>query len=287
MMTKRWLREPTLHFMLISTAIFLFNAWLNPHDPQEDTRNIVIDDDVRTRLRTEWDRKWGRAPLDKELEFLVERHIRDEVYYREALAMGLDKKDLSIRRRLIQKMTFLSEDVVRDQPPTDEQLQKYFAENEEEFRTPLRYTFKHVFFSGVRRNHPSADAQDALMRISLEANDGAEKIGDAFLGRSSATNITALSAQQEFGPQFEAALATLPVGQWAGPIDSEFGSHVVFLESRDESRIPAFDEAKASVRLEFEEKQRADANARAFDTMRKNYAVVMQTPHDRASAGAP
>ncbi len=286
-MKKQWMREPTLHFVLISVAIFLLNAWLNPHDPLEDTRNIVVDDEVRARLRAEWARKWGREPQEKELEFLVDQHIRDEVYHREAIAMGLDRKDVSIRRRLIQKITFLSEDVVRDQPPSDAELRKYFAENAEDFRVPMRYTFRHVFFSRGHRNYPSEDAKDALMRISLEADEGAEKIGDAFLGRSRATNITALSARQEFGERFEAALAALPVNRWAGPIESEFGSHVVFLEAREESRIPAFEEAKTAVRMAFEEKQRRAANARAFEAMRKNYTVLVQAPKDAADAVAP
>jgi hypothetical protein len=149
MLLKSLLREPLVHFLLLGVGIFLADSLVAQRASTEPER-IVITQGLIEHLATEFARTWQRPPSADELEGLIREHLREEVYYREALALGLDKNDIIIRRRLRQKLEFISEDVAAQAEPTDEQLRAYLKANPEAFRVEPRFTFRQVYLNPKR-----------------------------------------------------------------------------------------------------------------------------------------
>ncbi len=123
---RSWLREPLLHFLLLGTGLFVLSGFLGEPTPS-DSRVVVTPGHVERLVET-WRRTWQRPPTAQELEGLIEDHIKEEILYREAIAMGLDRDDTIIRRRLRQKMEFLAEDIAAQDEPAEEELE-LFLEN--------------------------------------------------------------------------------------------------------------------------------------------------------------
>jgi len=168
---KRWLREPLLHFLVIGFALFAGYRVLNPEpsQPPGSTRIEITDDDLR-QMDIAWMAQWRRHPTDEEMRNLLDNKVREEVLYREALALGLDKEDVIVKRRLAQKMEFLSEDVsaIRDSGP--DELKAWFEKNQQRFALPGRVSFRHLYFSFDRRDDRAREAAarslEQLARLS-------------------------------------------------------------------------------------------------------------------------
>jgi hypothetical protein len=142
---KKLFKEPLLHFMVIGGLIFFaFFAVLNPGESAEDDRKIVVSAGDIERLSANWAKKWNRSPTANELNGLIDSYIREEVYYREALALGLDQGDTILRRRLMQKMVFLSNDLADLSTPDATALNAYFLENRAKYELPAQFSFIHI-----------------------------------------------------------------------------------------------------------------------------------------------
>ena len=128
-----FLREPLAHFFVLGAGIFLLAALVGESDESRPDQ-IVVSAGQIDRLVETWQRTWQRPPTQAELEGLVEDHIREEILYREAIAMGLDRDDTIIRRRLRQKMEFLPQDLVEQVEPTNAELLTYLRENADAFQ---------------------------------------------------------------------------------------------------------------------------------------------------------
>ena len=138
-----------LHFLVLGAALFGLFSMVDKKDAEAPTKVVVSASRVAT-LADRFARTWRRPPTEQELQGLVEDYIRDEIFYREGRAAGLDRDDVVIRRRVRQKMEFLAEDMAAAEP-SDEQLAAYLASNPERFRTEDRLTFRQVFLSATRR----------------------------------------------------------------------------------------------------------------------------------------
>ena len=147
----KWYREPLVHFLGIGALLFGLFALLNDDASSIDANRIEITASNVERLREVWSKQWNRQPTETELKGLINSHIREEVLYREGLALGLDKNDTIIRRRLAQKMEFLFEDLADQVKPNERELERYFDRNRERYRHPVRISFTHVYFSVDRR----------------------------------------------------------------------------------------------------------------------------------------
>ena len=231
----KFFREPLLHFVALGALIFAVNAWREPRRPAEDaTARIEVTAAVVERLRAGYERQFNRAPDEEELRGLVTTHVREEVLCREALALGLDRDDTIVRRRLAQKMEFLTDDITGAAEPDEAALQKFFAENAARYARPARVSFRHVYLSKEKRGaNADAAAKEALAALGKGVSD--ETLGDAFLhgfefSEREPEDITAL-----FGREFAAQVATLREGAWSGPVASSYGLHLVRVEARAES----------------------------------------------------
>lgn len=268
--TPGWLKEPLVHFLALGGLLFALHALVAapgfaPHD-----KTIRITDGDLRRLVAAWELQWRRPPTSEELANLLDDHVREEILYREALALGLDRDDLIVRRRLAQKMQFLSEDTAADQQPTSADLRALFEQNPERFRPPMRTTFTHLYYSPDKRGgQVRKDADRDLLRLQA----GVSVAGDPFMLQPRYVDHTAEQVAGVFGPSFASALFDLPAGSWQGPVESGFGLHLVRVESKTDDRLPTFEQAKPDVRTAWLEQARRDANETFYQRLRDSYAV--------------
>ncbi len=240
------MREPLLHFLLIGLALFVVYSWM--HRGQggiESSHEIALSfDDLRT-MDLYFESQWHRQPTGEEFNAMVENKIQEEILYREGLAMGLDKDDTIVKRRMAQKLQFLAEDVASAHEPSTEELQAWFAKNSEKFALPSRATFRHLFFSFDKRGqNAEGDAAAALMKLSdqPESTPLAVALADPFMFKDYYADQTPAELAKEFGPTFGLGVFKLKPRSWQGPIESGFGWHLVFIDSIIPGRIPVFEE---------------------------------------------
>jgi hypothetical protein len=281
---KLLLREPLLHFLVLGAILFGLFGMIGKKDAEAPAKIIIPAARVAT-LADGFARTWRRPPTEQELHGLVEEYIRDEIFYREGRAAGLDRDDFVIRRRVRQKMEFLAEDMAAAEP-SDEQLGAYLASNPERFRTEDRLTFRHVFLSATRRGSALDDdarqIADTVTRTSATAD--AATIGDPFLLGDEFGEMAQSDVARTFGDGFAKQLSAAAPGRWQGPIQSSFGVHFVFVDKRATGTLPLLDTVREAVRQEWLNARRIEAQQTLYRTLRERYEVVLETP---AKAAAP
>lgn len=272
-MLQRVLREPLLYFLLVGGLLFV----LADRFGGDELYRIAVTPAERTRLADQWQAQMGRPPTDAELDALVEQWTREEIYYREALAMGLDANDVIVRRRLVQKLTFLTEDLATAEPPDEAVLRGYYDAHADRYAEPARFSFVHRYFSKDLRPHAEQDARAALAALNAtEGNTDAIPEGDPFILQRAYLERSRQQIGELFGREFAAALADLPVGSWQGPIPSAYGWHLVKLEQRRPSRPLRFEEVAGEAAADYREEQRREANERFYRSLRDRYQVIEQ-----------
>jgi hypothetical protein len=282
----RWLREPLLQFLLVGLALFVGYRAVNPRaSPHEEPGRIELTADDLRQIRFAWLAQGRPALSPEQMQSLVEARVREEILYREALALGLDEDDTIVRRRMAQKMEFLFEDVAALRQPTTDEMRAWFEKRSERFERPARASFRHLYFSPDRRG-PSAheDAARTLERIAAEPVDGsgATAQADPFMFQDYYGDVSFDEVARTFGPGFARALFQLAPGAWSGPIESGYGWHLVGVDSITPAEIPSFEEVEPEVRRGWIEDQRAELRERAFEAMRARYEVVLPEDLDAA-----
>jgi peptidyl-prolyl cis-trans isomerase C len=288
---KRWSREPLLHFLLLGLLLFGAHAYFQRgRGGVESSKQIALTlDDLRT-MDMYFQSQWHRQPTPAEFQAMVEDKVREEVLYREALAMGLDKDDTIVKRRMAQKMQFLAEDVAAAHEPSTAELKAWFDKNTKQFAQPSRYSFRHLYFSPDKRGkNAEEDAAKALAKIAGQPEDSksAAAVGDSFMFQDYYGDRTPEAIAKEFGPQFAVALEKLKPGSWQGPVESGYGWHLVFVDSVIPGRIPAFEEIEPDVKIAWLGEQKAQAWHKAYAAMRAKYSVFLPAPPDNQSASVP
>ena len=186
----------------------------------ESSKQIALSlDDLRT-MDMYFESQWHRQPTPAEFQAMVEDKVREEVLYREALAMGLDKDDTIVKRRMAQKMQFLAEDVAAAHEPSTAELKAWFEKNSNKFALPSRYSFRHLYFSPDKRGkNAQDDAAKALAKIAGQPEDSklAISLADQFMFQDYYGDRAPDALAKEFGPQFVVALEKLKPGSWQGP----------------------------------------------------------------------
>ncbi len=280
-----WLREPLLHFLVIGLVLFALYRVLNPGS-MESPREIVVTQARVEAIAENFARTWSRPPTTDELRGLVNDYVSEEVYYREAMAMGLDRDDVVIRRRLRQKMEFISADVAAAETPTDAQLADYLAKHPDDFRRPPTFTFQQVYFDSARRGDAAAsEAAQVLGR--LQAGGVVGDAGDSTLLPPAMEAASTRDVENTFGSEFSEAVAVAPVGQWSGPVQSAFGSHLLRVDASTPGALPPLDEVRAEVSREWESEQRRLVNDRMLDSLRSRYRITVEAPGVAPLPSAP
>ncbi len=269
-----WLRDPLTVFLLAGTGLFfvadLFSA---PDIPY----TIDINDNDLQRLSDQWQMQMRRPPSAAELSGLLEQFIREEIYFREAQRLGLDDNDTIVRRRMVQKLTFLTEDIATAAPLEADQLRDFYNAHQDDYRTPERTSFKHRYFSVDRRNTAYEDAQAALTDTSLS--------GDPFMLQREYAQRSDREIRDLFGTEFAAALAALePADAWQGPLRSAYGWHVVWITERADAALPAYETVAERVAADAQQAARKQANETFYEALRARYDITV--PADRLPSPA-
>ena len=276
---KRWLREPLLLFLVLGAAMFAVYAAVNPDSgrSQSSKRIELTTEDLR-QLEIAFQAQWNRRPTPEEAAGIVEMRIHEEVLYREALALGLDKQDTIVRRRMAQKMEFLSEDLANAREPTTEELKVWFQQNSQRFAVAPRASFRHLYFSPDKRGaNTRDDAARTLAKLALEPEDLPVALAqaDRFMLQDYYGDRSPEQLGKEFGQKFSQALFELKPGSWQGPIESGFGWHLIWVNSISPMRVPAFEEVEADVKAAWTQDWQAEVQRKAYETMRAQYEIVL------------
>src|SRR5262245_16981900 len=285
---KRLLREPLVHFLLIGGLLFAIHGLTSAGSATPAaSREIRLSYDELGQLVLLFKSQWRREPMAEEFNRLVDEKVQGEILYREALAMGLDKNDEIVKRRMAQKMQFLAEDVAAAREPTSAQLRAWYEKNSASFAQPLRVSFRHVYFSPDRRGaRAREDAAQALAKLAGQPGDAklAASRADPFMFQDHYGDRAPDFLGKEFGPQFARAVATLPPASWQGPVESGFGWHLVFVDTVTSGRVPAFEEIEADVRTAWLGEQKALAWRKAYEEMRARYTVLVPAPSSKETS---
>jgi hypothetical protein len=271
------LREPLLQFLVLGAILFgLFH--LVDREKAEAPARIVISSARIANLADGFARTWRRPPGKEELQGLVDDYIRDEVFYREGRAAGLDRDDVIIRRRVRQKMEFLAEDMSAPEP-SEAQLAAYLKANPERFRTEDRLTFQQVFLSAARRGRAIDDDSKQVANALDRGEAAVDKtaLGDPFLLGEEFQAVSQSEVASLFGESFAKQISVMEPGRWQGPISSSFGQHFVNIGERISGILPPLDAVRETVRREWSNARRLEAEQKLYGSLRERYEIVVET----------
>lgn len=271
---KKIFSDPFVHFLLIGLGIFLlYNLTASGRDDRDE---IVISDSDLRHLAEIWKLQWQREPTEEELVGLVTSAIREEILYREALKMNLDHDDEVVRRRLAQKMDFLSNDIsALVNEPSDEDLRAYYQANAEKYRLPPRYTLRQIVFTIDNHRDPRQQAENVLARIQAGGVDP-DKVGDAISLPGRFTGIYADKLQNELGGNFSEDIRNLPANAWSGPVRSGFGWHLVYIEEKEAPVLPELEQVRGVVEREYAYDKEKESQQRIYEQLRNGYEIELQ-----------
>lgn len=281
---RKILKEPLVHFLFMGLALFVLYQLFSPD--AGNNRKITISDATVAMISQRYASVWQRPPTPDELKGLVDTYIREEILYREGVAIGLDRDDAVIKRRVLQKLEVLSEETGTLNPPSDAELTAYLNAHAAEYAKQPVIGFQQVLFDPVRHGaNLEADFNTALAKLQAGANP--EALGDSSLLPAKQEAIAADMLARDFGDEFAKALLSLPVGSWQGPVRSGFGVHIVRVNSRTPGQASALSEVRAAVQRDWENQRRNKTREAYYQDLRRNYDVEIEAalpdvPHGQA-----
>ena len=273
------LREPLLQFFII--GLFIYGAYgLYGVSTDDVEGNIIVVDENRIQAFTSsWKSRWKRPPTEQELNGLINQYIREDIFYREAVAMGLDKDDPITRRLLAQKLEFLSKDIAALKEPEQDELEQYFVDNIDKYLTPDMVTFKHVFIDPDKRGDATLD-DAALILAELQSVDSTDNdvslLGDRFMLQNYYLQQSELDIRKLFGSGFAKAVVQLETKQWHGPVLSGYGTHLVYIDHVDKSPAPEFAQVQEEVFQHWLATQQERFNEAYFESLKSRYEIVIE-----------
>ena len=258
-----WLKDPLVAFLAIGAAIFLVTSFFSNEEISYEVEISEIDVE---RIRDQWELQMRRPPSHGELWDLLNQFVREEIYYRESQRLGLDVNDSIVRQRMVQKLTFLTEDIATTAPIANAELEEYFRQNEDDYRIAARYSFSHRYFSVDRRKDAETDASNAL---------NTQELGDPFMLQKHYSDRSESQIGDLFGRDFAKALSTMEVSSsWQGPLESAYGWHVVQLVDKERTHVPDFVVVSGKVAVDAKQAARRSANQAYYEGLRERYNVL-------------
>jgi hypothetical protein len=275
----RILKDPLLHFLLIGAALFLLFGLFKGRAGNEENKIIITFGDIEA-LQASFSRTWQRPPTDDELSGLIEDKVRDEIAYREAVAMGLDQDDAVIRRRLRMKMELLVEDIAGLSSPTDEELAAFLQKNRDSFRQEPQVSFKQVYLNSEKRGVNVMEEAQKMLADLAAAGPGAdpESFSDPNMLPKEFPLYYASDIEKLFGGSFANDLLQVEPGEWTGPVISSYGLHLVFVRESIPGRDPELSEVREEVEREWTAKRRREFKDETYKKLRQRYTVVIEEP---------
>jgi len=273
------LREPLFHFLLLGILIFVIYSLINPVSESDASNQIRITQGDIDRFKQIFKKQWQRLPNEQELQGLLRAHLKEEVLYREALALGLEKDDTIIRRRLAQKMDFLISDVTVPTVVDDETLMEYYEKNSESYTRAAELSFRHIYFNPDTRAERLMDEVTSTLKTLQDTNaalDVSQEYGDRFMLRTQYQQVSTDEIAREFGREFADAVAGIKTKGWQGPVRSGFGVHLVYIQQRETASIYPFTEVRERVKNDYLFELRQTRNDEVLEKLKARYEIVIE-----------
>ena len=279
------LKEPFVHFLVLGGFVFIaFSLWGASRDGID--RDVVVTSADIGRLEALWQTQYSRPPTGEELSGIIDNHIREEVLYREALALGLSDDDIIVRRRLVQKFLFLSEDLIRVAEPSDDILANYYEAHRDRYLVSPQTSFRHVYLSLEKRGERArADAAVLVARLQ-KGDDNWRELGDPFMLQREYAAREETELTELFGTGFASALQDIAEGEWAGPVRSAYGWHGVKVLQRAPQTLQPLAQIRDEVIADYTGEQRKKANQSFYQAVRDRYTVSIEQDAERANRSA-
>jgi hypothetical protein len=282
------LRDPLVYFLLAGLGLFLLFDVVASDDAAYDSRVINVDRDalltfVQYRSRA-FEPSAAAARLDAmpedELDRLIADYVREEALHREAQALGVDKNDYVIKRRMIQSIEFITDGFVTAAlDVSDEDVSAYYEDNREAYYISPFVTFTHVFFDGERHNRDEASGLAKAKLAELNEQQvpfsDAPRHGDRFPYFVNYVERDPQFVVSHFGvPMAEQVFALDPADTtWHGPFESEYGMHLVLLTRKVAGRYPELVEIEANIRDDTEREAIAAQKDKAIQAIVETYEI--------------
>jgi hypothetical protein len=265
-------KEPLVHFLVAGGLLFVAYSWIHRGEENQNPRRIEITENQVKQIELDWWARWQRPPTPEELHAGIEEQLRQEILYREALQLGLDKNDTIVKRRLAQKMDFLAEEVAALREPAPGELQTWFKKNEALYVPPTLISFRHIYFSPDKRgSNTQRDAQRFLVGLGQRDTSG----GDRFMFQSSYSEQSRDQLARVFGSKFAEQVFKLEPGGWRGPVESGLGWHLVWVESILPGQVPEFDAVSEQVKADWLAEQRSEMKRIEFEALKARYQIII------------
>ena len=265
-------REPLFHFLAIGIVLFAI-AWMREGASGPEQSTIVISDSRIASLASAWKIQNGSEPNAEELRNILIEDVDEEIFYREALSMGLDQDDRIIRRRLAQKLRFLVEDTLSDTPPSEDDLKAWYAAHAADYSVPARITFRQVYFSPTGGQDTETAAQAALASWSSAPQSPPQ--GDPSILPEQYNSVRQARINNDFGRGFWKKLEAAPQGEWSGPLESAFGFHLVYVDSREPETQSDFSTIRDRLAQDYQAAEKKRVLADRLREIRSRYDIVV------------
>jgi len=272
---KAALKEPLVHFIVLGALIFVGYELVRSGEDHPGDEIVVSDARAASMVQT-FIRTWQRPPTENELNRLIDDYIKTEIFVREALALGLDRDDLIIRRRLRQKMEFFFDESAPVSDPTEQELSAFLAQYADQYRTDTRVTFSHVYLDPQRRGAATkADAQRLLKELDTpDPTVDPLTLGDPIMIlKPRWEGATQSELVAVFGTTFTNALVQQPPGQWVGPLASAYGEHLVKIDAIEPGMVPELERVRSQVESDWRVRARQARQEAAYQRLLKKYRV--------------
>ncbi len=265
---KTLIREPLLHFLLAGFAIFLFSAWRGePADPA--SRTITVDAEHVSRLAAAFAQTWQRAPRPDEIDALIREYIKEEIYAREAIRLGLDQDDPIIRRRLRQKMEFLSASAVDTAQPDDATLAAWLTRNPAKYAEGAQYSFDQIYLGEGNASFIAA----TIARREIASGAAWASAGKPLAVPASSDFATKDQIARDFGDDFATAIVGAKRGDWTGPVASGFGQHLVRVRAIAIPDAPKLENVRQAIENDWRAATRKARETGAYQALLDGYSI--------------
>lgn len=265
---REWLREPLVHFLIGGALVFAFFTWRGEAvDPE--SRSITVTVDTAGQLAARFEQTMQRAPTPAEMDGIIRDYIREEVYYREAIRLGLDADDSVIRRRLRSKMEYLARAEAEAAKPDDTTLQAWLDRNAARYSADARTSFDQVFLG---------DGDGAAALRALKSGGDWQNLGKPISLPRSLDAADKAEIARTFGEEFAATLAKQKQGDWSGPVRSGFGQHLVRIRKVEVPQQPKLADIRQRVENDWRAGTAASREAKAYQALLDGYTITIEKP---------
>lgn len=270
---RRLASQPLVHFLLLGSLIFAAYGFISPppeSEPVDENAEIVVTQQKLQRLVTEFEAVWQRLPTEEEKQTLVASYVREEVLVREALKLGLDRDDIVLRRRLVQKMDFLTTAAARSRKPTEEDLKSYYDANRNAYLRSGRISYEQVFLGSPADEELAEEVQDRLRQGADPEALGRQTLLPFRLDMSARSKIDGV-----FGDGFYERIGALPLNEWSGPVQSGYGQHLIRVTRRQSAEYLPFESIRNEVEADWALRKAEELRDDAYAAMRERYRIVL------------